>query len=251
MIRPLPPPYADPARVDALLGDHGHVALSPQGLAAVLGGGVDADDPLAPLAHYWGDLPVDAHLRDGGHYRRRRHGSYVVQGGEVRTVPHRAHWQPLDYNALHGGLMRWFEPLQDDFAGHAVLHSMLTGLTARASAMRGTGGPWFVEAHAIRITTDGGIGRPTPEGAHRDGVDLVAVVLLDRHGIKGGETRVFEADGPRGERFTMTERGTTLLIDDERTIHESTPIQPLGDDVHGHRDTLVLTWRRDGFQAPD
>ncbi|MEL6907657.1 MAG: 2OG-Fe dioxygenase family protein, partial [Planctomycetota bacterium] len=133
MIRPLPPPYADPARVDALLGDHGHVALSPQGLAAVLGGGVDADDPLAPLAHYWGDLPVDAHLRDGGHYRRRRHGSYVVQGGEVRTVPHRAHWQPLDYNALHGGLMRWFEPLQDDFAGHAVLHSMLTGLTARAS----------------------------------------------------------------------------------------------------------------------
>ena len=137
-----------------------------------------------------------------------------------------------------------------EYAADSALSAIVT-THARASALRGTDGPWFVEAHVIRITTDGGIGRPTPEGAHRDGVALVAVVLLDRQGIKGGETRVFEADGPRGERFTMTERGTTLLIDDERTIHESTPVQPLGDGAIGHRDTLVLTWRRGGFQAPD
>jgi hypothetical protein len=30
-------------------------------------------------------------------------------------------------------------------------------------------------------------------------------------------------------------------------IHESTPIQPLGE--HGHRDTLVLTWRAGSFQG--
>ena len=30
-----------------------------------------------------------------------------------------------------------------------------------------------------RIDTAGGIGRPTPEGAHRDGVDFVAVVLVN------------------------------------------------------------------------
>ncbi|MFX8160728.1 2OG-Fe dioxygenase family protein, partial [Acinetobacter baumannii] len=32
--------------------------------------------------------------------------------------------------------------------------------------------PWFIEAHPFRIDTSDGIGRPTPEGAHRDGVDL-------------------------------------------------------------------------------
>jgi hypothetical protein len=32
-------------------------------------------------------------------------------------------------------------------------------------------------------------------------------------------------------------------------IHESTPIQPLGE--HGHRDTLVLTWRAGAFQGDD
>jgi hypothetical protein len=104
-----------------------------------------------------------------------------------------------------------------------------------------------VEAHQFRIDTTDGIGRPTPEGAHRDGVDFVAVVLVGRHGIKGGETRVFEADGPHGQRFTMTEPWTLLLLDDARVVHESTPIQPLQEG--GYRDTLVLTLRAANFQS--
>jgi len=110
--------------------------------------------------------------------------------------------------------------------------------------------PWFIEAHPFRIDTSDGIGRPTPEGAHRDGVDLVAVLMVGRHRIKGGESRVFEAHGPAGQRFTMTQPWTTLLLDDERVIHETTPIQPLEPGERGWRDTLVITLRRDGFQGP-
>src|SRR6185312_8621883 len=33
---------------------------------------------LEPLAASWDDLPADPHLRDGGHYRSRRHGSFFV-----------------------------------------------------------------------------------------------------------------------------------------------------------------------------
>jgi hypothetical protein len=106
-----------------------------------------------------------------------------------------------------------------------------------------------VEAHQFRIDTADGIGRPTPEGAHRDGVDLVAVALVRRHNIKGGETRVFEAAGRRGERFTMTEPWTLLLLDDARVIHESTPIQPLVEGQPGWRDTLVVTCRAGAFQG--
>jgi hypothetical protein len=173
----------------------------------------------------------------------------VARDGAIDAVAHRAHWQPVDYNALHGGIERWFEPLQAELADSEEWRGLLSGLTAQAAALRGHEGPWFIEAHAFRIDTAGGIGRPTPEGAHRDGVDMVAVVLVDRVGIKGGETRVFDAAGPSGQRFTMAERGTALLLDDERTIHETTPIQPAGDGP-GHRDTLVITWRRDGFQDP-
>jgi len=82
----------------------------------------------------------------------------------------------------------------------------------------------------------------------RDGVTFVAVLLVDRAGVKGGETRVFDAEGPQGIRFTMRDAWTTLLLDDERVLHETTPIQPLAEG--GHRDTLVLTFRSGGFQGP-
>jgi hypothetical protein len=110
--------------------------------------------------------------------------------------------------------------------------------------------PWYVEAHPFRITTAGGIGRPTPEGAHRDGVDFVVVILVSRADIKGGETRVFDAHGPTGLRFTLEEPFSALLLDDARVVHETTPIQPLDTALEGHRDTLVLTYRGGGFQGP-
>ena len=205
---------------------------------------------LQQLRAEWDALPIDAYLRDGGRYRRRRHASFIVDADCVAPVPHRAHWQPLEYNALHGGLERWFEPMLPAVTAQPVWNALLRAISGVCSTLKGAQ-PWFVEAHQFRIDTTDGIGRPTPEGAHRDGVDFVAVLLVERHAIKGGETRVFEADGPAGQRFTMTQPWTTLLLDDARVVHESTPIQPTSQDIaQGHRDTLVLTFRSGGFQNP-
>jgi len=66
-------------------------------------------DGLAALRDSWEHLPRDAQLRDGGAYRARRHSRLVQAVGTTPTlVPHRPHWQPTAYNALHGGLTRWF-----------------------------------------------------------------------------------------------------------------------------------------------
>jgi hypothetical protein len=227
----------------AALAGRGHALLAPIDFARFAGTRVVDLDALRPS---WDALPPDAHLRDGGRYRRRRHASFVVDGTRVDLVPQRPHWQPIEYNALHGGLERWFEPIDGAVLALPAWHRILVGFAGLASAAQGEQ-PWFVEAHQFRIDTTDGIGRPTPEGAHRDGVDLVAVVLVGRDGIKGGETRVFAADGPEGLRFTMLEPWTTLVLDDERVIHESTPIQPL--EGYGHRDTLVLTYRARAFQS--
>lgn len=224
----------------------GCAVVSRQDLCQALQVGPDALMALNPL---WDDLPPDEYLRDGGRYRRRRHACFEVTGGQVVCVPHRAHWQPVAYNALHGGIERWFEPLAPTLQGQAVWARLLSVLSATCSAVKGEQ-TWFVEAHQFRIDTTDGIGRPTPEGAHRDGVDFVAVLLVSRMGIKGGETRVFDAHGPHGIRFTLSEPWTLLMMDDERVIHESTPIQPVDSEVGGYRDTLVLTFRRGGFQGP-
>ncbi|MCD2515359.1 2OG-Fe dioxygenase family protein [Massilia sp. G4R7] len=238
-------PYSDPAYLAALLRGEGYALLRPEDVAQLAGCTLDELQALAPS---WDRLELDNYLKDGGRYRRRRHSCFIDDGQALLQTPHRAHWQPVEYNALHGGMHRLFEPVEPGTVANPAWEHLVRALGAVCSQVRGQQ-PWYVEAHQFRIDTADGIGRPTPEGAHRDGVDFVAVILVGRSNIKGGETRVFEADGPAGKRFTMLEPWTLLLLDDAAVIHESTPIQPVGE--HGHRDTLVLTWRAGSFQGAD
>jgi hypothetical protein len=205
---------------------------------------------LLALHESWERLVRDAYLRDAGRYRSRRHSSYVFTpaSGALVSVAHRAHWQPTSYNALHGGIERWFEPIESAVSASPAWRQLLSScgeLFAQVQTVR----RWHIEAHQFRIDTTGGIGRPTPEGAHRDGVDFVALILVGRRGVSGGETRVFDVRSNSGVRFTMEEPWSMLLMDDARVIHETSPIQ--AQDQQGVRDTLVLTYRAAGFQEPE
>jgi hypothetical protein len=228
------------------LRQSGYALLSPTAAAAAL---ALPRTGLAALEPSWEQLPRDAYLRDGGRYRARRHSCFVqsFQPPGLEMVPHRPHWQPTSYNALHGGLTRWFEPIAPEVSGASAWRALLGAIGNLFAELRPVP-RWYIEAHQFRIDTADGIGRPTPEGAHRDGVDFVAVVLVARRQVRGGETRVFDAAGQAGVRFTMQQGWAMLLMDDARVIHETTPIQPEGGE--GARDTLVLTYRAAGFQAP-
>jgi hypothetical protein len=244
----------------AAILSQGFALLSPAALAALTG--VPAS-VLGDWGSYWDRLGPDEYLRDGGRYRRRRHGSFVHElgagpdGDRLVLARHRPHWQSTAYNALHGGIERWFEPLEPSLVADPRWDRLLRSLgqlfaglgVSTAAGGRQAIARWYVEAHPFRIDASDGLGRPTPEGAHRDGVDYVAVIVVTRHAVKGGETRVFEADGPRGIRFVIEQPWSALLLDDARVIHETTPIQPL--EQPAWRDTLVITWRHAGFQAAD
>ena len=205
------------------------------------------------LAQSWNHLADDKYLKDGGKYRKRKHASVVVTDKSIVVPPYRPHFQPISYNALHGGMNRVFEPCDDAFLKHPAMYDFMIQLgdlfTQVLTKSKPTLTPWFVEVHQFRIDTAHGIGRPTPEGAHRDGVNFVAVLLVDRLAVSGGESRVFDAHGPQGQRFTLDTPWSLLLLDDTKVLHETTPIQPF-DRSHPEkswRDTLVLTYRQEGF----
>lgn len=236
------PPLSTDAGIASDLQQQGFAVLDAAQVTRLAGVSAEV---LAGWTAGWNDLPEDAYLRDGGRYRRRRHSCFVLRDGVLAQTAHRPHWQPVEYNALHGGMQRHFAPMLDTLTQCVEWDRLLRWLGALCSAHKGAQ-TWYMEAHQFRIDTTDGIGRPTPEGAHRDGVDMVAVFLVARSGIKGGETRVFAGDTPQGVRFTLTQPWSLLLLDDARVIHESTPIMPEADT--GYRDTLVVTLRCGGFQ---
>ena len=214
--------------------------------AALLGEGlVDWDG----FAASWNDLGVDSYMADGGTYRRRRHAALSITDGQIRRKPHQPHYQSRDYNALNGGLARWFEPVRDDIVTHPALRAILrTGFSIFDGATDPAIRPpsWHVELHQFRIEARAGQdGKPTPEGLHRDGVDWVIVLLVRRENVASGVTSIHDLQRRKLGVFTLTTPMECALVDDGRVFHGVTPIEPIEPGSPAYRDVLVATFRRE------
>jgi hypothetical protein len=197
------------------------------------------------FAASWDDLGPDTYMADGGRYRKRRHAVFGVTADTIVRKPPQPHYQSRDYNPLNGGIERWFEPVLPSIGAGPTMTTVLTfcrTLFGRLSPARA----WHVEVHQFRIEArTGQIGRPTPEGMHRDGVDYVLVLLVSRRNIASGMTSVHDLSGQPLGHFTLTEPFDAALVDDARVMHGVTPVEPLDPAEPGHRDVLVVTFRRD------
>jgi len=124
-----------------------HAAVDPRGFAFVEGAAMRAIlEPFGPLTDWdafadsWNRLELDTYMADGGRYRRRRHATFAAPAkGPITRKPHQPHYQSLDYNPLHGGIERWFEPVEEEFGAGSSLGGIApeqvfcfaTGNTAR------------------------------------------------------------------------------------------------------------------------
>jgi hypothetical protein len=234
------------------------VGAEGQGYAFVPGGAMremlSREGPLDgwdEFAASWDRLPVDPYMADGGRYRRRRYATLdIAPGGPIVEVPHQPHVQSLDYNPLHGGIARWFEPIEPIILAGAPLSAILAfarGLFGRIAV----GTPhWRVEVHQFRIEARlGEPGRPTPEGLHRDGVDYVLVLLINRRNIASGVTSIHRLDGATLGRFTLTDPFDAALVDDTRVAHGVTAVEPIDPTAPAYRDVLVVTFRKNNQPA--
>jgi hypothetical protein len=200
------------------------------------------------FAQSWGRLVLDTHLPEGHRYRRRRHGTFSARAGDraARREPHQPHYQGVEYNTLVGGIQRWFEPIEPAIAEGATFQAVVSfGLELWGALAPAAG--WHIEAHQFRIEArPDAAGLPTPEGVHRDGVDYVIVMLVDRVNIASGTTTMHALDGRQLGAFTLERACDVALVDDSRVMHGVTPVRPLDPARPAWRDVLVVTYRASG-----
>lgn len=197
------------------------------------------------FAASWDSLGEDPYLARVGRMRRRRHAVFTAAAtGPIRREPHQPHFQSLAYNVLQGDIERWFEPVLPEVADSAVLRGILEFGRDFFGRLAPDVGRWRFELHQFRIEASAAMaGEPTPEGVHRDGVDYVIVLLVDRRNIASGTTTIHAADGSELGNFTLATPLDAALVDDNRVFHGVTAVTPLDPGSPAHRDVLVLTLR--------
>jgi hypothetical protein len=199
----------------------------------------------AAFSASWGELELDGYMADGGRYRRRRHAVFTITAaGAIRREAHQPHYQDRVYNALNGGVARWFEPIAAAVGEGPSLRAILAFCGDLFGRLSPSTPSWRVEAHQFRIEAQpGASGLPTPEGVHRDGVDYVLVLLISRTNIVSGTTTIHDANRRCLGEFTLTAPFDAALVHDARVFHGVTAVEPLDPSVPAYRDVLVVTFR--------
>ncbi|MDF7674268.1 2OG-Fe dioxygenase family protein [Acetobacteraceae bacterium ESL0709] len=203
------------------------------------------------FAKSWNDLGLDRYMADGGRYRRRRYATYSVTKSEITRKAHQPHYQSRDYNLLNGGIERWFSPVKEAIGEHPALLAIIRDGAFLADRLvpesHKPPTSWHCEIHQFRIeAASGKVARPTPEGMHRDGVDLVLVVMIHRQNIKEGTTTIHALDKKTllGS-FTLAQPLDTAIVNDHKVYHGVTNVEPKDPEKPAYRDVLVVTLRHE------
>jgi hypothetical protein len=223
---------------DQLIADGWHLLPAAEMAGLVGAGPADWDR----FGRNWDDLTVDRYMRDGGTYRRRRYGHFVLDTTTraLTVLPHGSYRQETEVNPLNGGIDRHFDPLTEAFLADPLTTAIVLTLGEIFAAVEGE--PiWDVKLHPFRITnTPLEYGKPAPQGRHRDGGTFVTSLLVGRSNVTGGESSVWTDDGIRLFSGTMLEPGDQILLDDRRLMHDVTDLQPVDDRRPSHRDVLII-----------
>jgi len=211
-----------------------------------------ADGSLEPMSDLrafqdsWNDLPCDEYMVDGGRYRSRRHATLraLPSSHVVYVEPHQPHYQSLSYNNLNGGIARHYQPIEPEI----LRGPTMTAILRFCCSVFGRLSPyahWHIEAHQFRIDAKlAAEGKPTPEGIHRDGVNFVLMLMINRTNVVNGCTQIYDLDKQRIDSFTLTNLFDAAIVNDHHVLHGVTPIIQLDVDKPASRDVLVVTFRK-------
>ncbi|MFE7653633.1 2OG-Fe dioxygenase family protein [Streptomyces bottropensis] len=225
----------------AELQERGWLLQPTEAVSRTIGAG-DAD--WASYAAHWDDLVLDTFMKDGGTYRYRRYGHFRLDAHGLTLLPHAPYRQETSVNPLNGGLDRHFEPLTTSFLEDPLTTRIVLMLAEIVSAAEGIG-EWDVKLHPFRIVTGTEqVGRPAPQGRHRDGSSFVSSLLVRRSNVEGGESSLHTDDDEQLLRSTLSAPGDQLLVDDRRVLHDVTDLRPVDPALPAFRDVLIVDFDR-------
>lgn len=201
------------------------------------------------FADSWNNLLLDRHMADGGNYRYRRYSEFefLQSRGEFSLLPHRPYQQSKEINYLNGGVDRLYSPIERKIQLSTVMQALLKYCVFLIGSKIDSSQKWVAQVFQNRIhARAGGVdGEPTPEGMHRDGVDFVMILMINRVNVQGGISSVFDGEKKLLKTKSLSMPGDYFFLDDNRTFHSASSISSLGIG-DGYRDALIVMLTGEG-----
>ncbi len=207
-------------------------------------------DAWEALRGAWDNLEFDKYY--GGNedsFRQRRYTDFTFDpiAGTVELPRNKEYFQSKEQNSYVGGIKRKFggvlpETYENQFFQELVRFSFAQFPIPEQYANQA----WTCQVHQIRITVGGGETTDiTPEGVHTDGYPFASVYLVEREGVNGAQSSVYEWDETELASLTFSDPLDSLYLVDREMKHYVTPMSAAGD-APGRRGILAISFSLPG-----
>lgn len=202
------------------------------------------------LRKTYDDLEFDKYYGGNeGSFRQRCYTDFTLDpvSGKVDLLESKPYFQSERQNSYVGGIERRFGAVSPE-AYENPFFQELVRFSFRQFPIpeEYTSQVWTCQIHQIRITVGPGEETViTPEGIHTDGYPFASVHLVDRVGVDGADSSVYEWDETQLASLTFLTPLDSLYLEDRSMKHYVTPMKATGE-VPGYRSILAIS-----FSLPD
>lgn len=220
--------------------------LSLRGYAALAAGSLSLapalEEPRRRFVEEWENLCEDRFMGDGGRYRQRRYGRFLLEAasGALQFLEGTSIYQSLEDNPLNGGVLRTFEQLTPEFRSNPFLLALVAFDYANLPLGPEDPGRWTVGVHQIRITAQPReVAKPSPEGIHIDAERFTVQHLVGRHNVTGGLFSAYDQQRSPVFEWLQHDQFDSVYFTGE-TLHGASPIRSSDGRNPGCRDILLI-----------
>ena len=202
---------------------------------------------LNDLINQYNEMPIDNYLNSGEGVRSRRYSKILFSKSinQFRVCSSNTFRQSAFHNRLYGDQVRVFSPLSSITISNPLLLALIRAdIEMFCNAKNICPNSWGIGIHMIRISTSvkEPIGRPAPEGIHRDGVNFVSVRLMGRNNIAGARSNIYSENNTKLAMVSLKNTLDTYVLDDQKTLHSVSKFTPLNNNEIGYRDILAFLY---------
>lgn len=196
-------------------------------------------EPTEALRRSFDNLVFDEYAPHAQRWRRfSQFIAFHDCAGELTLskLPHHPFVQSAKHNSLSGGILRKFAPLEAECDVTPYVKQLFDLLEIDPSRR------FHLDVHQYRVYGKPGLaGTSVPEGAHRDGMQCVAIVVVERKGItpESAEFSLIDPETKQPFLTTVVEAGEGIILDDTKMLHDAKPIIASGSET-GYRDYFVF-----------
>lgn len=193
-------------------------------------------------------MPVDPHLFDGEGERFRRYARFLInpRARSFEIFDHHAFYQDKKFDVLYGDIHRRFAPLEaSDYRNDFFQMLLIETFESLPIPERFRRVDFEVSAHMIRIesTASSSIGRPAPEGIHRDGYHFGSIHLMRRDNLSGADNKIYDLKKNLLKTVSLNEPLDSLYFDDAAILHGVSSFTRVDQAIRGTRDMLILLYQ--------